>query len=153
VAALLRERWPARWDFLSKILHLEENELNQWRTVAEMMATGLDPKTGRFEQFSGYFTLEDIDLANYAGRSVPMDVVLGRERTKESQVVKQADVVALLALLPEEFAAGTEEDNFRYYEPRCGHGSSLSPAMHGVVAARLGDVEIGAALLPAGGGD
>jgi trehalose/maltose hydrolase-like predicted phosphorylase len=99
-------------------------------------------KTGRFEQFAGYFTLEDIDLANYAGRSVPMDVVLGRERTKASQVVKQADVVALLALLPEEFASGTEEDNFRYYEPRCGHGSSLSPAMHGVVAARLGDVEM-----------
>ena len=142
VAALLRERWPARWDTLSKILRLEENELNHWLTVAETMATGLDPKTGRFEQFSGYFTLEDIDLANYAGRSVPMDVVLGRERTKKSQVVKQADVVALLALLPEEFASGTEEENFRYYEPRCGHGSSLSPAMHGVVAARLGDAEM-----------
>src|SRR5664279_4862993 len=46
------------------------------------------------------------------------------------------------ALLPGEFAPGTEADNFRYYEPRCGHGSSLSPAMHGVVAARLGDVEM-----------
>ena len=33
----------------------------------------------------------------------PMDVVLGRERTQRSQVVKQADVVALLALLPEAF--------------------------------------------------
>src|ERR1700693_4495476 len=106
------------------------------------MATGLEPKTGRFEQFSGYFALEDIDLADYAGRTVPIDVVLGRKRTQASQVVKQSDVVALLALLPEEFASGTEEDNFRYYEPRCGHGSSLSPAMHGVVAARLGDAEM-----------
>src|SRR6185436_10263663 len=31
-----------------------------------------------------------------------------------------------------------------YYEPRCGHGSSLSPAMHALVAARLGDVELAA---------
>ncbi len=142
VAALLRERWPARWDTLSKSLHLEANELKQWLTVAETMATGLDPKTGLFEQFSGYFALEDIDLADYAGRTVPIDVVLGRERTQASQVLKQSDVVALLALLPEEFAPGTEAKNFRYYEPRCGHGSSLSPAMHGLVAARLGDTEM-----------
>ena len=71
------------------------------------MATGLDPNTGLFEQFAGYFGLEEIDLADYAGRSVPMDVVLGRERTQGSQVVKQADVVALLGLLPEEFVGET----------------------------------------------
>ena len=53
-------------------------------------------ETGLFEQFAGFFALEEIDLADYAGRSVPMDVVLGRERTQRSQVVKQADVVALL---------------------------------------------------------
>jgi trehalose/maltose hydrolase-like predicted phosphorylase len=105
------------------------------------MVTGLDPNTGLYEQFSGYFGLEDIDLTNYSGRTMPMDVVLGRERIQHSQGVKQADVVALLALLPEEFAAGTAADNFRYYEPRCSHGSSLSPAMHGLVAARLGDAE------------
>jgi len=71
-----------------------------------------------------------------------MDVVLGRERTQKSQVVKQADVVALLALLPEEFSGDAAAKNFRYYEPRCGHGSSLSPAMHGIAAARLGDSEM-----------
>jgi len=28
--------------------------------------------------------------------------------------------------------------NFRYYEPRTAHGSSLSPALYALVAARLG---------------
>jgi len=138
-AALLREHWPARWKVLAGQLGLEDTELEQWRNVAETMKTGLNPKTGMFEQFSGYFDLEDIDLKNYAGRSVPMDVVLGRERTQHSQVVKQADVVALLGLLPEEFEGDSATKNFRYYSSRCGHGSSLSPAMHGLVAARLGD--------------
>ena len=119
-----------------------EAELKEWRTVAETIATGLDPKTGLFEEFEGYFGLENIDLAAYAGRSVPMDVVLGRDRTQKSQVIKQADVVALLALLPEEFAGASGADNFRYYEPRCDHGSSLSPSMHGLVAARLGQPEM-----------
>ena len=103
---------------------------------------GLAAKTGLFEQFSGFFGLEYVNLNDYAGRSVPMDVVLGRERTQNTQVVKQADVVALLALLPEEFPGDMASKNFRYYEPRCGHGSSLSPAMHGVAAARIGDAEM-----------
>jgi trehalose/maltose hydrolase-like predicted phosphorylase len=142
VAALLRERWPERWARLASRLGLDDTELKQWRNVAETMATGLDIGTGLFEQFAGYFALEQIDLANYTGRSVPMDVVLGRERTQTSQVIKQADVVALLGLLPEEFVGETGAVNFRFYEPRCGHGSSLSRAMHGLVAARLGYSEI-----------
>jgi trehalose/maltose hydrolase-like predicted phosphorylase len=73
---------------------------------------------------------------------VPIDVVLGRELTQRSQVVKQADVVALIALLPEEFPGTTAETNFRYYEPRCAHGNSLSTGMHALVAARLGDAEM-----------
>ena len=142
VAALLRERWPEDWTRLSSRLELNDAELKEWRTVAETIASGLDPRTGLFEEFEGYFGLENIDLAAYAGRSVPMDVVLGRDRTQKSQVIKQADVVALLALLPEEFAGASGADNFRYYEPRCDHGSSLSPSMHGLVAARLGQPEL-----------
>jgi trehalose/maltose hydrolase-like predicted phosphorylase len=56
--------------------------------------------------------------------------------------VKQADVVALIALLPEAFPPGAAAANFGYYEPRCGHGSSLSRPMHGLVAARLGESEM-----------
>lgn len=137
-AALLRARWPARWTDLAARIGPNDDELADWSEVAEAMATGLDPRTGLFEQFEGYLGLEDVDLTMYEGRSVPMDVVLGRERTRASQVVKQADVVALLGLLPEEFPEGAGAANFAYYAPRCSHGSSLSRAMHGLVAARLG---------------
>lgn len=142
VAALLRERWPARWAALAHRLGVADLELQQWLEAAETMATGLDESTGLFEQFAGFSALEEIDLANYAGRSVPMDVVLGRERTQRSQVIKQADVVALLALLPDEFSRETQLVNFAYYNPRCGHGSSLSRVMHGLVAARLGLTDV-----------
>jgi trehalose/maltose hydrolase-like predicted phosphorylase len=141
VAAWLRGHWAARWTALASRLGLTDAELSQWLTVADTMATGFDAATGLFEQFSGYFKLEQIDLEDYAGRTVPMDVVLGRVRTQNSQVVKQADVVALLALLPDEFDAEMADNNFRYYALRCCHGSSLSPSMHGLVAARLGDTE------------
>ncbi len=79
-AALLRERWPARWASLSAELKLNDDELAQWSRAAETMATGFDPETGLFEQFAGFNQLEEIDLSKYSGRSVPMDVILGRER-------------------------------------------------------------------------
>ena len=142
VATLLRECWPVRWSDLSRRIGLDDAELEAWSGVADKMVTGFDPQTGLFEQFEGYFALEDIDLTKYEGRSVPMDVVLGRERTRASQVVKQADVVALLGLLPEEFPGQAGAANFAYYEPRCSHGSSLSRAMHGLAAARLGRHEM-----------
>jgi kojibiose phosphorylase len=142
VARLLAERWPQHWRELAMRLNVTAEELDQWSRIARAMYTGFDPETGLFEQFQGYFDLEEIDLAAYEPRTVPMDVLLGRERTQRSKVVKQADVVLLIALLWDRFSPLVREANFRYYEPRCGHGSSLSPAVHALVAARLGDITL-----------
>jgi trehalose/maltose hydrolase-like predicted phosphorylase len=142
VARLLRERWPGTWEELSTRLELSDVEVDDWRRTASAMYTGLDASTGLFEQFAGYFNLEPIDLSAYEGRKVPMDVVLGPQRTRGSQVVKQADVVMLLALLPERFDRRTCQANFSFYEPRCGHGSSLSRGMHALVAGRLGQTRV-----------
>lgn len=142
VVDLLRSTWPERWQELRERLAITPEELALWRAVGEGLVTGLDSASGLIEQFAGFFDLESIDLAAYARRSVPMDMLLGLERTQCSQVIKQADVVMLLALLWERYAPDVRAANFAYYEPKCGHGSSLSPAMHALVAARLGAVDL-----------
>jgi trehalose/maltose hydrolase-like predicted phosphorylase len=86
--------------------------------------------------------LEEIDLAAFVPRTAPMDVLLGRERIQRSKVIKQPDVVMLVYLLWERMPPAVRKANFEYYEPRCGHGSSLSPAIHAVVAARLGNTAL-----------
>ena len=139
LARLFAERWPSNWRALSDRLHLAPQEPAEWLSLACDLYTGFDARTGLIEQFQGYFTLEDIDLTAYEPRNVPMDVLLGRERIQGSKIIKQADVVMLLYLLWDRFPPAVREVNFRYYEPRCGHGSSLSPAIHAAVAARLGD--------------
>jgi trehalose/maltose hydrolase-like predicted phosphorylase len=138
----LRARWPERAVALQEKLSLGNDELADWRDAAARIATGLDTATGLYEQFAGFHALEPLDLAAFTDHRIPIDVVIGRERTQRSQVVKQADVVALIALLPGEFPDTMAVTNFRHYEPRCAHGSSLSAAMHALVAARLGYHEI-----------
>lgn len=142
VAQFLQEHWPARWRELAAQLMLTDEELREWSSSAAAMETGYHPESGLFEQFHGYFDLEDIDLRAYEARTVPMDVLLGPDRIQGSQVLKQADVVLLQTLLWDDFPSHVREANFRYYEPRTGHGSSLSPAIHALVAARLGDIEL-----------
>ena len=139
VMEVLRERWPNHAAELREKLALDDNELADWRDATARIVTGLDPATGIYEQFAGFHALQPLELTAYADRKVPIDVIIGRELAQRSQVVKQADVVALIALLPEEFPGAMAEKNFRHYEPRCAHGSSLSTGMHALVAARLGD--------------
>jgi trehalose/maltose hydrolase-like predicted phosphorylase len=138
---LLGAHWPDHAAALREKLALGHEELANWRDAIARIVTGLDPATGLYEEFAGFHALEPLDLAAYADRTVPIDVVIGRERTQRSQVVKQPDVVALIALLPGEFPGAMAETNFRYYEPRCAHGSSLSAGFHALVAARIGDQE------------
>src|SRR5499427_1615120 len=136
---VLRERWPNHAAALREKLALGDEELADWRDAVSRIVSGFDPATGIYEQFAGFHALQPLDLAAYADRKVPIDVTIGRELTRGSQVVKQADVVALIALLPDEFPGAAAKANFRYYEPRCAHGSSLSAGIHALVAARLGD--------------
>ncbi|HZT07174.1 MAG TPA: glycosyl hydrolase family 65 protein [Chloroflexota bacterium] len=135
---LVEDRWPDAWRPLRKRLGVTQREIDHWREVARDIVTGLDAGGPVVEQFAGYFGLEPVDLAVYSPRSQPLDILLGPERTRRSQVIKQADVVMLEALLRERFTAAQVEAGFDYYEPQCGHGSSLSPAIHALVAARLG---------------
>jgi kojibiose phosphorylase len=139
-AAILSREQSDQWRQLSARLGITENEPRSWRVLAGKLVTGFDPATRLFEQFAGYFQLEEIDATAHQGCPTPIDVCLGAERVGRSKVIKQADVAALSALLWDKWPVAVHEANFRYYEPRTAHGSSLSPAMHALVAARLGDL-------------
>ena len=141
VVALLRERWPERWAIAVIPPQLDDAELKQWQTVAETITTGFDPKTGLFEQFAGSFAFN-----NWIWRITPAvrsrwtsswagaDAALAGHQTGRCRgAFGSAD-----RRIPGETAAL----NFGYYEPRCGHGSSLSAGIHGLVAARLGHSEM-----------
>jgi kojibiose phosphorylase len=102
-----------------------------------------DPETGLIEQFEGFFDLKDVDWATYADRKRSMQEILGIENCAEHKALKQADVIALLCLLGDQFDLKTWQANWDYYVPITDHeyGSSLGPSMHAWAACRMGKAE------------
>jgi trehalose/maltose hydrolase-like predicted phosphorylase len=119
----------------------DAGEAAAWRTLADRLVDGWDPATGLYEQFAGYWNLEPLLVESFAQPPVAADVVLGADRVRRSQVIKQADVLMLHHLVPEETAPGSLRANLDAYVPRTAHGSSLSPGIHAALYARAGDPE------------
>jgi trehalose/maltose hydrolase-like predicted phosphorylase len=124
------------------------SERDDWRRLADALVDGYDPLTGRYEQFAGFDALEPLVIAQVAPRRpIAADLLLGPERVRGAQVVKQADVLMLHHLLPGEVAPGSLDPNLEYYEPRTAHGSSLSPGIHAALLARAGRLDEALGLL------
>jgi hypothetical glycosyl hydrolase len=63
---------------------------------------------------------------------------MGTHGASWTQINKQADIVMMLYLLDGIFDPEVARSNFEHYAPRTSHGSSLSNAMHAIVANRMG---------------
>lgn len=97
-------------------------------------------KEGVIEQFKGYFALEDIKPNKLHLRKESEFEYLGGPSgiATKTRVIKQADVVTLLVLLPEIFSNQVRKANYDYYEPYTEHGSSLSACMYAILGLQTG---------------
>ena len=109
-----------------------------WEEIAELLYLPQPhPRTQIIEQFDGYFNLEDIRPEALRKRLIDPDEYWGWPNgiAVNTQVLKQADVIQLLAML-DGFPQEVLTANYEYYEPRTEHGSSLSPSVHALVASK-----------------
>ena len=101
-------------------------------------------KNGVIEQFDGYFSLEDASLETVRARLKHPKEYWGTQSgvAFATQIIKQADVLALMMLFPDEFSDAEIEKNWAFYEPRTEHGSSLSACMYALGACRFGRADL-----------
>ncbi|MCX7683079.1 MAG: glycoside hydrolase family 65 protein [Anaerolineae bacterium] len=143
ILAWLRLTCPDKAAELETRLELTEEQLSHWRRIIGNLYIPRHNATSLLEQFDGFFALGDINLADYEPRTVSMQALLGIEGVQQYQVLKQPDVLMLLYLLREEYDIAALRENWAYYAPRTDitYGSSLGPAIHALLAARLGEVD------------
>lgn len=90
-----------------------------------------------------FLSKPEIDLSRYKENQGSQGILLdySRQEVNEMQILKQADVVMLMYLFPHKFPMDVVAENLHYYEEHTIHDSSLSKAIHAIVAARCGDSE------------
>jgi beta-phosphoglucomutase len=98
------------------------------------------PGTLIIEQFDGYLALADIPLQELKRQiQIPNEYFGGSNGlATNTQIIKQADVVALLNIFQNRFSDKVKKVNWEYYEPRTEHGSSLSACVYAILAANIG---------------
>jgi len=117
------------------------DEAARWRALADALVDGYDEPAGRHIQFSGFDALEPLLVTDVGPVPVAADLVLGHARVQGSQIVKQADVLMGHHMIGDVLPAGSLAADMDFYLPRTAHGSSLSPAIHAGLLARLGRLE------------
>ncbi|MDC9606281.1 glycosyl hydrolase family 65 protein [Xenorhabdus griffiniae] len=98
------------------------------------------------EEFDGYAMLQDTELRNEKKRGpqfIDEHERCSAEKLQNftSKTIKQADVVLLMSLFPNDFSDEVKRVAFNFYEPRTVHESSLSYGPHAVLAADIGKVD------------
>ena len=120
-----------------------EEDLQRINTVAHKLQPTFT-QGSLIEQFDGYFKLEDCSLDTVRGRVLDAREYWGTNHgvAAHTQIIKQADVIAMMALFPQLFSDETVEENWRFYEPRTEHGSSLSACMYALTACRINRADL-----------
>lgn len=139
-AVWVRKHHPAAYARICRARHFDEAaECARWREIADRLYLGEDPARGIFLQQDGYLDKEQQLAAALDPQVRPLNQHWSWDRILRSCFIKQADVVQGLYFFPEDFDRDTVRRNFDFYEARTVHESSLSPSVHAVVAARLGE--------------
>ena len=144
-ARRVKEKDPEAYQALLEKIHFNESELLEFESAASSLTMPVDKERNLVLQSADFESFAPIDIdAIWKDKSRPFGFFATQEKIYRSRCLKQADVVALMTLFPQEFTDAQVKTAYDYYMPLTTHDSSLSPAGHSIVANRIGrtrDVE------------
>lgn len=136
----MRREKPEIYERIAQKTGLAEEETAQWKHMAENMYLPRQ-EDGLIEQHDGYFNLPHTDVNSIPVSEFPLYDHWSYDRIYRSDMIKQPDVLMMMYLYNSSFTEAEKRLNYDFYEPRTIHESSLSPAIHSVLAAELGKMK------------
>ncbi len=135
----LKKANPKLYKSLRAKIDLTDKEANIWKQIVPKIVFKYRKKDYVIEEFDGYFRKRHIDVVDLDENGMPMlpKGVQVKDYNK-TQLVKQADILMLLYLLTDFFSKKAKRSNYEFYAPRTLHKSSLSPAIHAIMALESG---------------
>ena len=137
----LSENEPERLSELKEKLNFKDDEIITWKNIIKNMYYPCDEELGIFLQQDGYMDKEQILVKELDKKHLPINQNWSWDRILRSCFIKQADVLQGIYLFEHEYDTDTIKRNFDFYEPRTVHESSLSPCIHTILAAKIGNYD------------
>ncbi len=116
-------------------------EFAQWTNICDNMFLPEDKNLGIFLQQENYLDKDLITVKDLRPQDRPLNQKWSWDRILRSCFIKQADVLQGLYFFEDQYDTDTIRRNFDFYEPRTVHESSLSPCVHVILAAKLGNYD------------
>ena len=136
--ALLAEKYPERLAALCQKCGMTEAEFGRIEEASRKMYFPYNEEYGMYMQDDNFMYKDPVDLASVPAEKLPLLFTLHPLNLWRWQVCKQADIVLLTFLCSEFFDKEQIRKIFDYYEPKTIHDSSLSAAVHSIVACAIG---------------
>jgi maltose phosphorylase len=129
-----------RYDELVSITNLNEgDEFGKFTHIVENMYLPESKELGVFLQQDGFLDKELIKVQDLDASQRPINQKWSWDRILRSCFIKQADVLQGMYFFEDDFDIDSLKRNYDFYEPMTVHESSLSPCVHSIIAAKLGD--------------
>jgi maltose phosphorylase len=137
----LKKTDKKKYDELLKKHDPDGKVLSNLRGLASKIRINLaknGAREGIYEQHDGYFDIPEIDVNTIPPDRVPIYKFWAYDSIFRVNMLKQPDVVLMQFLFSNDFSLESKKKNYEFYEKRCSHESSLSPAIHSIIAAETG---------------
>lgn len=118
-------------------LRLSDAELSQWQAIIEKMYLPQDEQLGIFLQQDGFLDKDIQPVSAIPADQRPINQHWSWDKILRSPYIKQADVLQGIWYFMDRFSAAEKKRNFDFYETLTVHESSLSAAVHAILAADL----------------
>jgi maltose phosphorylase len=117
------------------------DETSQWNHIQQNMYFPYDKEYNVFVQHDGFMEKSLLPVAQLAEEHRPLNQKWSWDRILRSVYIKQADVLQGLYFFEDDFDEDTHRRNFEFYEQFTVHESSLSPCVHSILAAKIGNFD------------
>ena len=135
----LKEKKPERYAEVMKKTNMLESDLELFREIADSLIVPYDEERKLYLQSADFEEYAQIDMdAIWKDKKRAFGHYASQEKIYRSRCIKQADMIALMSIFPKKFTEEQLKVAYEYYKPLTTHDSSLSPAVHTLVANRLG---------------
>lgn len=130
--------------FMDQLGDADEQLQEQGRAFLTRLYLPMPNEKLLIPQDDTFLSKPEIDLTRYKKEQGSQGILFdySRQEVNERQILKQADIVMLLYLYPDLFSSDVVVENLHYYEEHTIHDSSLSKAIHAIVAARTNESDI-----------